>query len=150
MDTDSRNEQIGKQLGAITADLKTYIEKRVELILLNIGEQISAWMAASLYRVTGALVLLIGILFLLVALAIFLGDVMDSEPLGYIAVAVPLMIIGLLFLYLKPKHMIRKMEEQFESEVIKAVSRVETDRQHKLRQNSEKKKTDTEKPLPDE
>lgn len=145
-DMDKRNEtdRLGKQFGSITADLKMYVEKRIELILLNIGEQISSWIAASLYRLTGGLILYTGLLFLLVALAIFLGDVMDNEPMGYVLVAVPLVIIGLLFLYLRPKPLIRKMEEQLESEVIKAVSRVEANSHRKSRKTRETIESGTE------
>ena len=43
------SDQMGQRLRRITADLKLYIEKRLELMMLNTGEQISGWMAASVY-----------------------------------------------------------------------------------------------------
>lgn len=125
MDTEQKTDQLGKRLGNLTADLKRYVEKRLELILLNIGEQISSWMAASIYRFSGVIILLLGFIFMLTALAIFVGDLIGSEPLGYVIVAVPLLIFGMLFLYLKPANLIEKMEQSLESEVIKAVSKIE-------------------------
>lgn len=125
METEERTDQIGKRLGTITADLKMYIEKRAELILLNLGEHLASWIAASIYRAAGVLILLLSICFLLVALAIYLGELVESLPLGYVMVGIPLLVFGWLFLYLKPRALIEKIEESLESEVIKAVSKVD-------------------------
>lgn len=125
METKERTDQIGKRLGTITADLKMYVEKRAELILLNLGEHLASWIAASIYRAAGAIILLLGICFLLVALALYLGELVESRPLGYVMVGTPLLILGWLFIYLKPEALIEKIEESLESEVIKAVSKVE-------------------------
>lgn len=138
-DTKEKSDQLGKRLGTITADLKMYIEKRVELILLNIGEHLASWIAASVYRLSGAIILLLGICFLLVSLALYVGELVGSEPLGYLLVGFPLLIFGWLFLYLKPAALIKIMEESLESEVIKAVSKVEDKVPPKLSRHPESK-----------
>lgn len=115
-------DQLGQRLRRISADLKLYIEKRIELMMLNTGEYISGWMAASVQRTTGALLILGGLCFLLVALAIYLGDLLDSESLGYVIVSLPLLIAGLLFIYLKPRKLFDRLQQVFEGEVIKAIN----------------------------
>lgn len=114
-------DRLGERLKTFSADLKMYFEKRVELIMLSTGEYVSGWIAASLLRAAGGILILLGFSFLMVALAIYLGNVLESESLGYLAVAVLLLLCGILFLYLKPKGILNKLQQQFESEVIKAI-----------------------------
>ncbi len=135
------SDQLGQRLRSITADLKLYIEKRLELMMLNTGEQISGWMAASVYRAAGVLLLLGGVCFLLVALAIYLGDLLGNESLGYVLVSLPLLLAGSLFVYLKPERLFERLQESFESEVIKAINQNGEAKQKKL----ESKRPNTEK-----
>jgi len=143
MAKEKNSNQLGQRLRSITADLKLYIEKRLELVMLNAGEQISGWMAASVYRAAGVLFLLVGVCFLLVALAIYLGDVLGNESLGYVLVSLPLLLAGSLFVYLKPKGLFDRLQQSFESEVIKAINQNGEAKQEKLeskRPNTEKNK----------
>lgn len=120
MKNKNSGDQLGQRLRQISADLKLYIEKRLELMLLNTGEYISGWMAASVLRLTGAILLLFGVCFLLVALALYLGELLDSDSLGYVIVSLPLLLIGILFIYLKPKGVFERVEQVFDAEVMKA------------------------------
>lgn len=121
MEKKKNKDRLGERLKTFSADLKMYFEKRVELIMLNTGEYISGWMAASLLRAAGGILILLGFSFLMVSLAIYLGNILESESLGYLAVAIFLLLCGILFLYLKPKGILNKLQQQFESEVIKAI-----------------------------
>ncbi|MDZ7682064.1 MAG: hypothetical protein U5J63_10235 [Fodinibius sp.] len=117
----SKKDQLGQRLRTISADLKLYFEKRMELVMLNAGEYVSGWMAASVQRAAGALFLLGGLCFLSVALAIYLGNLLGSESLGYVLVSLPLLVAGGLFSYLKPRSVFEKLQHSFENEVIKAI-----------------------------
>ena len=141
MAKEKSSDQLGQRLRSITADLKLYIEKRLELMMLNTGEQISGWMAASVYRAAGILLLLGGLCFLLVALAIYLGDLLDNESLGYVLVSLPLLLVGSLFVYLKPQGLFDRLQQSFEAEVIKAINQNGEKKQRKL----ELKQPNTEK-----
>lgn len=121
MKKNKNTDQLGQRLRTISADLKLYFEKRIELVMLNAGQYISGWMAASLQRATGALLLLGGVCFLLVALAIYLGNLLESESLGYVLVSLPLLLAGLLFMYLKPRGLFEHLQDIFEDEVIRAI-----------------------------
>lgn len=116
------SDQLGQRFRRITTDLKLYLEKRLELMMINTGEYLSGWMAASLHRAAGALLLMGGICFLFVALAIYLGNLLGNESLGFILVSLPLLIAGLSFIYLKPRGLFEHLRQQFEAEVLKAIS----------------------------
>ena len=123
-------DQLGQRLRTISADLKLYFEKRMELVMLNAGEYISGWMAASVQRATGAILMLGGLCFLLVALAIYLGDLLGSASLGYVLVSLPLLVTGGLFSYLKPRGVFERLQHSFEEEVLKAIEQdVKTERE---------------------
>lgn len=119
--SDKQTDQLGKRFRTITGDLKLYIEKRIELLLLNIGEQYSRWMAESIQKITGILLLFGAGVFLLVALAIYLGELLNRPSMGYVIVSLPLVVTGLFLVYLKPKSFTEKLQEQFESELIRAL-----------------------------
>lgn len=119
--SEKQTDQLGKRFRTITGDLKLYVEKRIELLLLNIGEQYSRWMAESLQKITGILLLFGASVFLLVALAIYLGELLDRPSLGYVIVSLPLVVTGIFLVYLKPKSFTEKLQAQFESELIRAL-----------------------------
>lgn len=121
MKTDKHKDQLGKRLRSITSDLKLYLEKRIELTMLNVGEAISGLMAASIQRGIGVFLILGGLCFLLFALAIYLGDLLESRSLGYVIVSLPLLLVGGLFMYLKPKSVFNQLQHRFENEVIKSI-----------------------------
>lgn len=118
---DPHTDQLGQRLKGISADLKRYIEKRIELLTLNIGEHISRWIAQSVQKVMGVLLLITALGFLLFALAIYLGEVLGSRSLGYVIVALPMIVAGCMFYYLKPRAMTERLQNLFESELIRAI-----------------------------
>ncbi len=121
--SEKKTDQLGKRFRTITGDLKLYIEKRIELLLLNIGEQYSQWMAESVQKLLGALLIFGAIVFVLVAVAIYLGELLGQPGFGYLIVSLPLFIIGLFFFYLKPKSLSENLQLHFESELIKALTK---------------------------
>lgn len=121
MEKKKKTDQLGQRLKTISADLKLYFEKRIELIMLNTGESISGLTAKLILQGAGALFLFLGFCFLLVALAIYVGNLLESESLGYVVVGLLVLISGVLFLYLKPPAIFRKLKQHFEAEVIEAI-----------------------------
>lgn len=136
MRSDKATDKVGEKLRSMVADIKRYVEKRIELILLNSGEHFSHWIAVSVQRATGALLLLGGVCFVLVAIAIYLGNLIGSQSLGFLIVSGPLFVIGLSFIYLKPKWVFDTLQESFEEEMIKAVEGTR-EREHKKLESTE-------------
>lgn len=115
-------DQLGRRFRAITADLKLYIEKRAELLLLSVGEQYSRWFAESLQRLSGLVLLFGALVFLLLALALYLGELLNNQSLGYVIVSLPLILFGVLFYNLRPRSMVRNLQDHFEEELIRAIT----------------------------
>ena len=121
MKAEKDKDQMGERLRIITADLKRYIEKRIELVMLNLGAYLSRWTAMSVYRAGGAMFILLGISFLFIALAIYIGNLVGSLSLGYVIVSIPLFILGFSFIYLKPRLLFEELQKRLEVELIDAV-----------------------------
>lgn len=119
---EKQTDQLGRRFKTITGDLKLYVEKRLELLLLNVGEQYSKWIAESVQKVAGLILLFGALVFLLMALALYLGELLDSLSLGYLIVSIPLIITGLLFYFLKPKSLVENLQRHFESELVNALT----------------------------
>lgn len=119
---DRQTDQIGHRLKTISTDVKLYIEKRIELLLLNIGERLSQWAAESIHKLIGISLLAVGAIFTLTTLAIFLSDVLNNPTLGFLIVSVLLLLLGGLFYYLRPHSFSDYMQHQFESEILKVLS----------------------------
>lgn len=87
-------------------------------MVINIGEQYARWIAESIQRITGLIFLFGALVFLLIALAIYLGALLDSLSLGFVIVSVPFLICGYFFFNLKPESISKKLRVEFEEELI--------------------------------
>jgi hypothetical protein len=89
------NESIGSLVRGVLADLRQLMRDEVALARVEIREQASRARLAAVSLGTAAAALLIGAIFLLIAIAIGIADVFDW-PLwaGYFVVALLLMIGG--------------------------------------------------------
>ena len=102
------------QKQSLKNDIHEYIEKRIQLVTFVIAEQISLIIANSFQRLLGMLMLSGAICFLFFALAIYLGNMLNSLSAGFAIVSVPLLIGGLLFFNKKSK----KITEKIQAEII--------------------------------
>lgn len=102
------------QKQSLKNDIHEYIEKRIQLVTFVIAEQISLIIANSFQRLLGMLMLSGAICFLFFALAIYLGNLLNSLSAGFAIVSVPLLIGGLLFFNKKSK----KITEKIQAEII--------------------------------
>jgi hypothetical protein len=116
-------KQVTRHLRQITVELKLFVEKRIQLMMLNVGEHFSGLIASASQVLSGAIILFLGLCFLLVALAIFLSNLLEIESIGYVIVAALLFIVGFCFLYFKPMGVFKKLQLRLESEVIEVVNK---------------------------
>lgn len=129
---DGTADKIGQRLKHITAEMKRYIEKRLELIVLNIGEQYARYIAQSIQKLAGFVLLFGALTFLLIALALYLGDLLNSRALGFVLVSLPLMIGGYLFINLKPRSITNKIRSEFETELLSVFEDLDEPDKNKL------------------
>lgn len=120
-------DKLGARLKSITNEIKLYLEKRIELTLIGVWEQVSGMLAQTIHITAGFALLLVSLIFLFTALAIYLGNLVDSEALGYVLVSVPIIITGFLFLSLKPASLTEKIQNYFEQEILKALKKDDED-----------------------
>ncbi|MBL7736968.1 MAG: phage holin family protein [Chitinophagaceae bacterium] len=95
-------EELKNKAEALTESVKEYVETYYKLSVLNITEKATNVASAAL---SGILILFLGLFILLfsgLALAVWLGELLDSRSLGYLIVAlIFLLILVILFLLRK-------------------------------------------------
>ncbi|MEX0769268.1 MAG: phage holin family protein [Balneolaceae bacterium] len=105
----------------ITREARRYIEKRLELFALSIGEQVTRIAADGIQRVIGILLVGGGLFFALFALGYYLGDLLDNTALGFLGVSVPLLLIGFIFMKVKPNSITRAIQSGILKDYIQAL-----------------------------
>lgn len=114
-------DDLGKRIKNVTHELKDYIETKLELTLLNFGDRVSFWIGKSIQSLVGYTILTIGLVFAMFALAIYLGELLDEMWAGYAIVAIPFVVVGLVFVIFKPKSIVRSIQDQILAEFINSL-----------------------------
>lgn len=114
-------DHITGRLKTLSREMKSYVEKRAELLYLNISDHLARMLAQSVHKFIGILLILAGVLFLMAALALYLGELLNSQALGYLIVSIPILVIGLLFTSLRPRSITRNMQRKMANEMLKAI-----------------------------
>ncbi len=126
-------DRIGQRIKNITADIKRYVEKRIELFAITAGEHYSEALAKLMQKGAGLFMAAVAFVFLLVALAIFIGDLIDSLALGYVIVSVPLIVAAYLLYKLKPESLNNKLQNQLDDDVVRLLNKYEEKTDQELR-----------------
>jgi len=136
-------DQLNSRIKQITNELKEYVEARLDLMVLNIGEQVTKWLGESIQKLIGFTILGIGLFFGMIALAIFLGELMENEALGYLLIATPLILVGLLLASAKPKGLAKNIQNKFMDGIMKSIDKNEQNGQEQLSASNQKVLTQT-------
>lgn len=110
-----KTSEISEGIKEISHDLRLYVEKRFELFSLSISEQVSFILADSLQRAIGFLLLAGGVFFLWMAFGFYLGELMQSNSIGFLIASIPLLLAGFLFLRIHPA----SVTKQIQSDILK-------------------------------
>lgn len=100
------------------ADIRTYVENRIELFSLSIAEQTATAISASIQKLVGIFFLSVGAVFLWIALGFYLGELLNSQALGFFLAALPLLLAGALF-YNRSS---RNLENKIQKDIIKKIA----------------------------
>jgi hypothetical protein len=111
-------EDLGSRIKQVTNELKDYVETRLELTFLNVGDKFTYFIGHSIQTMIGYVILGIGLLFMMTALAIYLGELLDARWAGYLIVAFPFILIGLIFVLGKPKFIARRIQSEMLAELL--------------------------------
>ncbi|MFW6348083.1 MAG: phage holin family protein [Cyclonatronaceae bacterium] len=98
-------------LKVIVADLKIYVEKKIELATLEAQDKGAVLAAAVLSNVLGIALLLIGGFLLLFAAAIGLGYFFDNMALGFLALAFVFLVMG-VYIYKTKRNLLKNRLER--------------------------------------
>lgn len=110
--TSSKTEREGIEDNHIGRDFKTYIENRIQLVMISVTEQVSYLFADSLQKIIGIAAMAIGFLFVWLALAFYLSELMESFALGFLVAALPLLLFGYIFSKVGYKPLVKKFQHR--------------------------------------
>jgi len=99
----SPQDHLLERIKKLPAEIRLLIEKRVELYLIEFGENVSKNAGKAIAGIISGLVFLLAIIFALIALSFFVGEVLDSTASGFAVVAALLLVIGLIVYLLSPE-----------------------------------------------
>jgi hypothetical protein len=86
------------ETSGIGDEVRLYVEKRIELFTLTITEQVSAVAAHTIQKMIGILLLAGAALIAWLSLGFFLGELLESNGLGFLIASLPLFLTGYLFM----------------------------------------------------
>ncbi len=109
---------IGNRLKIIKQELQDYIETRITLKAIDVGEKISYLIGQSIQQLIAYTILIIGLLFALVALALFVGDLLNNTALGYLIVSAPFILTGLFLVLVKPRKIALNIQDKIMEELL--------------------------------
>jgi len=92
------------------ADVRKYVENQIELMSITVAEQIATAISTSVQKFVGLLFLSFGAAFLWIAFGFFLGDLLNSQALGFLIAALPLLLVGFIFYNRSAKNIERRIQ----------------------------------------
>lgn len=111
-------DHLGESIRNISSEIKDYVETRLELTVINISERSTWWVGKGVQKLVGLSIFGVGMLFVLFALATWIGDVLENEYLGHLIVGTPLLIIGGFFAFTSSKSFARKIQYEIMDDII--------------------------------
>ncbi|MEO1021239.1 MAG: hypothetical protein AAFW89_01730 [Bacteroidota bacterium] len=114
-------DQINNRFQKLTTELKNYLEAKVELLVIGLGEKAGLWIGQAIQQVVGILVISIGFLFGLIALGFYLGELFESNAIGFLVASSPFFLIGLIFLIAKPSAISKNIQSKIMNDVLNAL-----------------------------
>lgn len=109
-----RTDESQMEMESLAQELRSYLEKRAQLMMLTISERVSRIIAHSLQKLVGLILLITALYFFCFALGFYLGELLGNFSLGFAAVSIPFLLFGMIFF----KHRSRKVTEKIQADII--------------------------------
>lgn len=126
-DSSGRTSSDPTPLERLRTDLQRYVEKRIELLALDLTEPVSLVVAKILQLTLGLLIVLTGFILVLVAAGYALAGLLDSTELGFLAVGLPVLLAGLVVALRTPKWLLTLIQGAFMRSILDAMAGGEGD-----------------------
>ena len=114
-------DQLAQRIKQVSNELKDYVETRIELLILNLSDKGTLWLGDLIQQTFHLVILGTGLLFGLIALGFYLGELLNSMPAGFGIIGGFLFLVGLILILSKPKNISRKIQSQIMHDVIEAL-----------------------------
>ncbi|HAW79040.1 MAG TPA: hypothetical protein DCX27_04545 [Balneola sp.] len=114
-------DQFCQRIKQVSNEFKDYVETRIELLILNLSEKGTLLLGDMIQHTFNMIILGTGLLFGLIALGFYLGELLNSMPAGFGIIGGFLFLVGLILIMSKPKNISRKIQSQIMHEVIEAL-----------------------------
>lgn len=98
------------QKESLTNEIRSYVEKRIQLLILTITERVSHVIAHSLQRLMGMFLLGFALYFVCLALGFYLGELLGNYSYGFGIVSLPFLLVGFILLKRKSKRVTEKIQ----------------------------------------
>jgi hypothetical protein len=112
------DQKNGSTKKSMTAEVRQYVEKRLELFSLTIAEQVSLILAESFQKVLGLFILSFALFFFWFAVGFWVGELIGSVSAGFAISSIPLFLVGFYLLNRTSKGFTEKVQSQLISKVI--------------------------------
>jgi hypothetical protein len=99
-------------------EIREYAEKRFELFVLTVSEQVSLMITHAFQRFLGFLILAFGLFFLWFAVAYTLGELLGNTGGGFAISSIPFLIYGFIFINNRSKRFTEKFQAGLISKVL--------------------------------
>lgn len=109
---------MGEQLARLRLDLKSFVEKRIELLALDLIEPLSLVVAKVLQLTIGVIITLVGVVLALVAVAFALSERFESHLAGFLSVGLPVAVIGVILSARNPKWLLGLLHGAFMNSIL--------------------------------
>lgn len=96
-------DQLAQRIKQVSNELKGYVETRIELLILNLSDKGTLWLGDLIQHTFNLVILGTGLLFGLIALGFYLGELLNSMPAGFGIIGGFLFLVGLILILSKPK-----------------------------------------------
>jgi len=110
--------QLLESLKRIPSDFKLILERKLQLAILEVGDSLSTSVAKLVPKIIGAVILIIGVFFGLIALALWLGELLGNTTYGFLAVSLAFLVIGILMLAINPGMQKNSIKQSIENNFI--------------------------------
>ncbi len=118
--------QIVLSLRAIPGDVKTIVERKIQLTILEIGDALSKSIAEAVPKIIGAVLLILGGMLLLIAASIALGDVLGNPAYGFLVIGLFFILLGIIYVKRTVNLPKSSIKQTIETQFIQLADKVST------------------------
>jgi hypothetical protein len=94
-------EDLKEHLSDVKEEFESYVDKRVDLLKLHLVEELSRFTASFTVKLGVLYLLFFALMFISLAGAFFLGDILDSNGQGFVIVAGVYLIFVVIFVLMR-------------------------------------------------